>query len=361
MNVLYTHERNFGCRLHEFVYKGLKTVFIENEKIRVGIIVDRGTDIFEFWYKSKNVDFMWRSFRGVKGSIFFPGSCAKEGNILDFYHGGWQELFPNAGDAGKYKGAYLPFHGELYSSPWDYQVIYNEPEEVIIKFYVRTYRTYYLIEKKLIIKSKVPVLYIDESITNESRETQDFMWGHHPAFGPPFLSKDCIIDLPPCRILNDEINLSPTTGRLAIGHKSKWPFTKGRKGEEIDLSQVPSVDVNSYDRAYMYGFKKGWYGITNKKLEVGFGLRWDENIFKYIWFWQVYGGATGYPFYSTTYNIAIEPNSSYPPGIESAIKSKTNLTLKPKEKLGLKMVAVAFESKNGIKGIDENGKVFVRK
>jgi len=63
MNVLYTHERNFGCRLHEFVYKGLKTVFIENEKIRVGIIVDRGTDIFEFWYKSKNVDFMWRSFR----------------------------------------------------------------------------------------------------------------------------------------------------------------------------------------------------------------------------------------------------------------------------------------------------------
>lgn len=35
--------------------------------------------------------------------------------------------------------------------------------------------------------------------------------------------------------------------------------------------------------------------------------------------------------------------------------------MKPKEKLGLKMVAVAFESKNGIKRIDENGKVFVRK
>jgi len=116
MNVLYTLERNFGCRLYEFIYKGLKTVFIENGKIRVGVIVDRGTDIFEFLYKSKDVDFMWRSFKGIKGSNFCPGSSLEEGNILDFYHGGWQELFPNAGDAGKYKGAYLPFHGELYSS-----------------------------------------------------------------------------------------------------------------------------------------------------------------------------------------------------------------------------------------------------
>jgi len=91
------------------------------------------------------------------------------------------------------------------------------------------------------------------------------MWGHHPAFGPPFLSEDCIIDLPTCVVLNDEINLSPITGRLAIGYKSKWPITKGKKGEEIDLSLVPSVSVNSYDRACMYGFERGWYGILIKK------------------------------------------------------------------------------------------------
>jgi hypothetical protein len=249
MSVLYTHERNFGCRLHEFIYRGLKIIYIENEKIRVGVILDRGTDIFEFLYKPKDVDFIWRSFNGIKTSNFYPGSSLKGGNILD---------------------------------------------------------------------------------------------------------------LPPCSVLNDEIDLSPETGRLAIGYKSEWPYTKGRTGEKIDLSRIPPVNINSYDRAYMYGLKEGWYGITNKELEAGFGLRWNKDIFKYIWFWQVYGGAKGYPFYSSTYNIAIEPNSSYPPGIENALKSKTNLTLKPKEKIEMSMAAAAFESKNGIEGMDDSGKVLLR-
>ncbi|MCL5069720.1 MAG: aldose 1-epimerase [Actinobacteria bacterium] len=360
MSILYTHERNFGCRLNEFIYKGLKILILENERIRVSIIVDRGTDIFEFLYKPKDIDFMWRSFRGIRSLNFLPGNYLNEGNFSEFYYGGWQELFPNAGDSGTYKGVRLPLHGELYSASWEYQIEQNEPKEVVVKFYIRTYRSPYLVEKILKIKSKIPVLYINECITNESRETQDFMWGHHPAFGPPFLSENCIIDLPKCELINDKVNISPTTGRLAIGYKSKWPITKGRKNEDIDLSMIPSIKANSHDLAYIYGFKEGWYGITNRELKVGFGLRWDKDIFKYIWFWQVYGGAIAYPFYSTTYNIGLEPNSSYPPGIENAIKNKTSLKLEPKEKLKLEMIAVAFESGTGIKKIDENGNVYIR-
>ncbi len=56
--ILYNHERNYGCRICEVIYKGLKTVFLENEKIRIGILADKGTDIFEFLYEPKEIDFM---------------------------------------------------------------------------------------------------------------------------------------------------------------------------------------------------------------------------------------------------------------------------------------------------------------
>jgi hypothetical protein len=357
---LYTHERNFGCRLYEVIYKGLKTIFLENEKIKVGILVDRGTDIFEFLYKPKDIDFMWRSYLGIKKSNFLPASYLEEGNFLDFYHGGWQELFPNGGDPQKYKGALLPQHGELYTIPWDYQILKDEPDEVKIKFTTRTYRTYFHIEKIISIKTNEPVLFFKETITNESRENMDFMWGQHPAIGPPFLSENCVVDLPDCDLLTDEIDLSPTTGRLAIGHKSRWPITIGRSKEKIDLSEIPGIEANSHDRAYIFNFDDGWFAVTNQEFKVGFGMNWDKKVFKYMWFWQVYGGAVGYPWYSTTYNIALEPNSSYPPGLNNSIKSKTNLSLGPGERLSTDYLAVAFETDKRVKKIDEQGKILNR-
>lgn len=341
--ILYKHERNYGCRILEVIFKGFKTLFLENEKIRVGILVEKGTDIFEFLYKPNDVDFMWRSYIGIKEKDFLPVIYNKNGNFLDLYHGGWQELFPNAGDAVEYKGAYLPQHGEVHSIPWSYNVIKNEPEEIIIKLFTRTNLTYFYIEKIITIKSMISALFIYETIINESREEMDFMWGHHPAFGPPFLSEDCVIDMPKCKILTDEVNLSPTTGRLAIGKRTDWPFTIGRNGQKIDLSKIPSVDANSHDRAYIYDLEEGWYALTNTKLRTGFGLAFDKNIFKYLWFWQVYGGAVGYPWYQKTYNIAIEPNSSYPPNLIDCINKRTSLKLLPGESIKSAITAVAFD------------------
>lgn len=355
--ILYNHERNYGCRICEVIYKGLKTVFLENEKVRIGILADKGTDIFEFLYKPKDIDFMWRSYIGIKGPDFLPSSYLQEGNFLDLYFGGWQELFPNGGDSVEYKGARLPMHGEIHTVPWNYQIIKDDPDEIVVKFMVRTYRTYFYIEKIFSVKSGIPVLFIDETIVNESREDMDFMWGHHPSFGPPFLSDDCIIDLPDCKILTDEIDLSPNTGRLAIAYRSEWPFTMGRKGQQIDLSKIPSILVNSHDRAYIHGYQDGWYAITNRKAQTGFGLVFDPSVFKYLWFWQVYGGAVGYPWYSTTYNIAIEPNSSYPPNLLDSIKGGTSLHLGPGENISSRMIAVAFENSRRIKKIKINGEV----
>ncbi|MGI6750052.1 MAG: hypothetical protein ACOX6A_06055 [Atribacter sp.] len=60
-NNFYHYNRNYGCRVQEIIWNGFKTLIIENEKLRVSILVDKGTDIFELLYKPMDIDFMWRS------------------------------------------------------------------------------------------------------------------------------------------------------------------------------------------------------------------------------------------------------------------------------------------------------------
>ena len=65
--MFYTHERNFGCRLNdELTYRGLRVLVLENELVRVSVLLDQGTDIYEFLHKPSDTDFMWRSPNGVR-------------------------------------------------------------------------------------------------------------------------------------------------------------------------------------------------------------------------------------------------------------------------------------------------------
>ena len=54
-----------------------------------------------------------------------------------------------------------------------------------------------------------------------------------------------------------------------------------------------------------------------------------ERLFKYLWFWQVYGGWHGPPWHGTSYNIGLEPCSSYPQSLSGAIQYGSQLTFAP--------------------------------
>ena len=52
------------------------------------------------------------------------------------------------------------------------------------------------------------------------------------------------------------------------------------------------MDVLSF-----WGMDSGWYGLTNRRMGVGFGMTWDAALFKSLWMWQSYGGHDDYPWY----------------------------------------------------------------
>lgn len=354
----FIHERNWGARVTEFEYRGYAMIALENRFLRIVVAAGKGTDIVEFLYKPLDIDCMWRSYAGLRSfDKYIPTIANPNGSFIDFYTGGWQEMLPNAGMDCKYKGAALGVHGEVCLLPWSYRIIKDTPEEVAVTFSVRTVRTPFYLEKTLSLKNQDSVLQIDELVRNEADEPLDFMWGHHVALGWPFIDESCRLFLPRCRVRTPDQYTAPSS-RLEKAQETDWPMVRGRNGEAVDLSRIPSAEIRSHDMAYMHELDDGWYAFVNESHRLGFGLRWEKSTFPFLWFWQIYRGGMGYPWYGTNYAAALEPVSSYPATLTEAIKANTQLVLPAGAEKRTQLLAVVFSGPGEVAGIDSSGKVY---
>ena len=342
--------RNLGCRIYdELKYKGLDFIILENELLSISILTGKGTDIISLLYKPKDIDFMWVSPKN------FDKNDMQRPDFLETYLGGWQEIIPNGGSPCIYKGASFNLHDESPMLPWQYEIIQDEPECIEVRFFVSLKKTPLFLEKNIKLLSGKSVIYINERLTNNSNETIDFMWGHHPCLGEPFLSKDCIINLNAERVLSNKLSISanPLVKPGAEGSFKKFP-SSGGKGD-IDLSIVLDKNAHAADLLYIEGLKDNWFSITNLKQKLGIGFVFDPKIFKYLYYWMVYGGSNGYPWYSNTYSLAIEPWSSYPGlGLLETIENNTALKIKPGQKIETWLNAVIFEKDSEVKKINQD-------
>lgn len=354
----YTHDRNWGCRISdEHVFRGLRALVMENELIRVTVLLDKGSDIYEFLYKKTDTDFMWRSPNPVRDPrAFEPTSMRADGSFMDYYHGGWQEIFPGCGARYSYKGAEIGQHGEVSTIPWNCRIATDSPEEIESVLTVRTYRTPFYIEKKLRMVSGVAALFISETVVNEGREEMDFMWGHHPALGYPFIDETCRIDVPATKV---EVHAeSGVTSRLKPGASfESFPIIKDKEGRDFDLSAVPSDEAATAEMCYLMGLREGWFAATNQGKKIGFGMSWDKEVFPVVWLWEVFGGGFGYPWYGRTYNLALEPMTSWPGGMANALARGTTRKIGPLESISTSLTAVAYDGLTSVKRIAPDGKV----
>ena len=102
---------------------------------------------------------------------------------------------PTAAAANTYRGVELNFHGEASTGAWDYEITAGARRcrrGAALRPAARAVPSG--IERTMRVEAGQPVLALRERITNEGRETLDCMWGHHPAYGAPFLSGACRID-----------------------------------------------------------------------------------------------------------------------------------------------------------------------
>ena len=355
----YQNERNYGCRVSDaWSFRGLKTAVLENELLRIVILVDKGADIYQFVHKPTDVDFLWRSPTGVRDPRrFLPTTGDPVGVWMDAYEGGWQTVFPAGGFPAQYRDADLGLHAEANLVPWDCAVMEDTPERASIRFWVRTARAPFFFQKTLSLTSGSSVLEVDQTLTNEGGEAVHCVWGEHIALGPPFLSEDCLLDLPGGTIINHPTAFHPNT-RLAPDLRTPWPLTRAADGSEVDMSRLPPKSIGAYDMSYFTDLPEGWYAITNQRLGVGFGVRFPTEVYRYLWYWQSFGGGSGYPFWSRTYNAGLEPFTSYDnSGLATAVENGSALKLGPGEQVKTSLKVVAYTGSERVSRIAPDGSV----
>ncbi|WP_330849166.1 DUF4432 family protein [Nonomuraea sp. K271] len=146
--------RNWAARLRHITIDGLRAVVLENERLRVTVVPDKGGDVVEFLHKATDTDLVWLSPQGLRNPRdHLQGAADDVAQFVDHYEGGWQEVFPNGGAPSEYRGARLAQHGEVSGLPWECEVVADSETEVAVRLRVRTRRLPYLVEKVFRLRS----------------------------------------------------------------------------------------------------------------------------------------------------------------------------------------------------------------
>jgi galactose mutarotase-like enzyme len=351
--------RFHGCRTEEYLWHGHRLVTMENELLRVGVLASKGADILEFRYKPRDLDVFWHAPQPLlPPGQSIPTIPSKIGAFMDYYTGGWQEIFPNASAPAEYKGAELGVHGEVALLPWDVRVIEDRQNRIEIEFSVETMRTPFRLVRRMILNSDSAVLRLEESATNLGETDLEIAWGHHPAFGPPFLEEGCLIELGPCDCAVPDYT-AQLSRRLGLSSGSKYPYSPDLSGQPTRVDIVQRKENRTEDVVIFTGFEDGWCALRNPRQKLAVGLTWDRSVFPFLWCWQLYGGRWGYPYYGRAHAVALEPFTCPILSLPEAVEQKLAPVLRAGGTLKSRMEASVFEAASKISHIDFDGSVTI--
>jgi Domain of unknown function (DUF4432) len=297
----HRRQRNWGARVHEVVLLGLDAVVLENATLRVTVLAGKGSDVVEFLYKPLDLDFAPLSPGGIRDPHTLSGDAADPAAaFMESYPGGWQEVLPNGGAPSTHAGAGYGQHGEVALVPWDHAIERDDEDGVTVAFEVALRTVPLRLVKRLSLDRTTPELRIDETLTNESDAEVRAMWGHHIAFGPPFLTD---------------------ATRLEV------PVETPALGAERSIDYLDGLDT-----------------YTMRDDRVGLRVSWDARTMPYLWLWQEHGGTRGYPWWGRLRTVGLEPFSSRPTdGLAEAVRNGTALRLAPRAARDFHLTATVLE------------------
>jgi Domain of unknown function (DUF4432) len=184
------------------------------------------------------------------------------------------------------------------------------PDAVSVAFEARCRRSPFMVRRTLSLTGETNTLDIHEMIVNEGGVELEFMWGHHPVFGTPFLAPGTRLSLPGGRVAP----VGVVDGLVRPKKEpTEWPIYCQPNGRQADLRVLPEPGREHVGELYVSDMPTGSYTLTNLEMAVGFRLRWETAVFPYLWMWRFLGPTPRYPWYGRAYLVGLEPFSSVPP------------------------------------------------
>jgi len=278
-------------------------VVLENRHLRVLVSLTRGGEILELRDKRLDLDVLWHAEAALPATPFVPTVNRPEGNYLDHFGGGWQEIFPSGGPPTTVAGAAFGQHGEVALLPWRCEVEIDSPECLRVRLWTLCRRYPFLVERWLMVRQDEAALLWAGRATNRSPMDLNVMWGHHIVFGPPFVSSTLRLLLPPgtpVRAPDDLVVESFHPG------EQTWPALARDGTSSEGVASIPEAQ----NHLFVGPLTCGHAALVNDALGLGVALTWERQELPYVWCWSVNAGGRAYPTYGMETLLAVEPFTS---------------------------------------------------
>jgi hypothetical protein len=293
-----------------FQYRGIDTVFLENEYLRMMVLPGKGGDILEFRDKRTDVDVLWHADHNWQPPMDRPVPSADPTMFHDHYPGGWQLNLPVAGYTDGFYDAPYGLHGESALLPFEYDAT-ERTAAVELELRAELVRYPFEITRTLRLPANKSSLSIEESVTNHGDEPLPYIWQQHLALGKPLLGPNAELEIPAATGIVHDYAESHRNARLSGGETFDWPIAPSAD-DEVDLREIPPEGATIHDVAYATDLEDGRFAMANDSLDLRFGFEFPPDVFETVWYWQAFGGHMGSPYFGRNYNAGLEPTTAYP-------------------------------------------------
>lgn len=340
---------------------GWEAVRLFNELIEVVVIPAKGAEIWSVTDLRTGIDVLWKAPWALRPHALSSATAgASQTAWLDHYAGGWQVLFPNGGDAVTYRGADLGFHGEASVAPWSLATT-ETPRGAVLDLTVDLRRSPFRLHRRMELAPGTSTMRFTETVTNCGVDRLPYMWGHHPAYGAPFLGDGARLTVPAATYLADVGN-AQGTARVAPHVRSTWPLAATPGGGTVDVSLVPGPNAGTADMGYVLDLDDGWYALESPQTGLGVAVSWPRSVLPCLWLWQEFRGGKDYPWYGRAYVMGVEPHSSWPGhGLLGAIEAGTARWIEPGATHEISVAVSLFDiperGPGHVKSVDADGTV----
>ncbi len=329
----------------DWTFKGMRTLILENGKMKVSILLDKGSDIFQVVYKPLDLDVMWHSPKGYRNPLTRVQTITDQAETFtDNYGGGWNDVFPNYGFASFNRGTKFGLHGESALLPWNCTAVNKVNEGVEAKLDFDCLRYPIHAEKTYRMDAEKPLLTISEELSNVGEQPVELSWAQHIAFGEPFVDPKLEIEIPGIKARSHDYAMAHE--RIQRNVEFTWPNAPALNGKGmIDLSKIPSRDERIQEDFPITEMRSPEYSLYNPALDMGVGVRWKREAFPYLWYWLNWG-ILNYPLFGRGRTLALEPTTTTSTGgIEDQIAEGTAVVLQPQEKIRGEIEMELFQRK----------------
>lgn len=350
--MLYRSERNTGCRFHEVLWQGMRTLILENQKLHIAVVLDHGADILEFNHKPTDTDFVWRNPMGLSGLRKFQLAPVDQDIFADNYLGGFFEIVPSIGGGGNWRGVRFGGYCESNQLPWEYEVECDTEECITLRCFVRLNKLPLELTRRMTLTANSPALVMEETVTNIGLEPVPFQWGWHPNIGGGFLNGDCIVDMP-----GGDMRVMRPSNRFSKDAGGTWPVLKEPGADTgVDYSRMLPPDT-MHDELVDVQMNGSWAAVRDEKRGLGIGLAWGEGDFPYAAVWESCCHREGNFRLGGAYVMCFLLRSHRTMGLPQADAAGELTPLPGKASASSRLTLTVFEDARPVTGVDTDGTV----